>query len=98
MKLDQDAMRNYWMPFTGNRDFKTDPRVMVRGEGCYVWSHDGRKILDGSSGLFCCAAGHSRPEIAEAVYEQLKELSYAPPFQVAVMIIDSRFEPFPATD
>lgn len=83
MKLDQDSMRNYWMPFTGNRDFKSDPRVMVRGEGVYVWNQDGDRILDGSSGLFCCAAGHSRPEIAEAVHKQLQELAYAPPFQVA---------------
>ncbi len=83
MKLDQDSMYNYWMPFTGNRDFKSDPRVIVRGEGVYVWNQDGDRILDGSSGLFCCAAGHSRPEIADAVYEQLKELAYAPPFQVA---------------
>lgn len=83
MKLDQDSMYNYWMPFTGNRDFKSDPRVMVRGEGVYVWNQDGDRVLDGSSGLFCCAAGHSRREIADAVYEQLQELAYAPPFQVA---------------
>lgn len=83
MKLDQESMYNYWMPFTGNRDFKSDPRVMVRGEGVYVWNQHGDRILDGSSGLFCCAAGHSRPEIAEAVFAQLKELAYAPPFQVA---------------
>ncbi len=83
MKLDQESMYNYWMPFTGNRDFKSDPRVMVRGEGVYVWNQDGDRILDGSSGLFCCAAGHSRREIADAVFEQLKELAYAPPFQVA---------------
>lgn len=83
MKLDQDDMYNYWMPFTGNRDFKSDPRVMVRGEGVYVWNQDGDRVLDGSSGLFCCAAGHSRREIADAVYEQLQELAYAPPFQVA---------------
>jgi len=82
MKLDQDSMYHYWMPFTGNRDFKSDPRVMVKGEGVYVWNQDGDRVLDGSSGLFCCAAGHSRPEIADAVYEQLKELAYAPPFQV----------------
>jgi beta-alanine--pyruvate transaminase len=82
MKFDRESMHNYWMPFTGNRDFKTDPRIMVRGEGVYVWAHDGRKVLDGSSGLFCCAAGHSRPEIAEAVHRQLLELAYAPPFQV----------------
>lgn len=83
MKLDQDSMYNYWMPFTGNRDFKSDPRVVVRGEGVYVWNQDGGRVLDGSSGLFCCAAGHSRREIADAVYEQLRELDYAPPFQVA---------------
>jgi len=83
MKLDQDNMHNYWMPFTGNRDFKSDPRIIVKGEGVYVWNQDGDRVLDGSSGLFCCAAGHSRPEIADAVYAQLKELAYAPPFQVA---------------
>ena len=83
MKLDQDNMYNYWMPFTGNRDFKSEPRIMVRGEGVYVWNQNGDRVLDGSSGLFCCAAGHSRREIADAVYEQMKELAYAPPFQVA---------------
>ena len=76
------ALDYHWMPFTSNRDFKSDPRLMVRGEGVYVWNHHGDKLLDGSSGLFCCAAGHSRPEIAEAVYRQLTELAYAPPFQV----------------
>ncbi|MGA8260779.1 MAG: aminotransferase class III-fold pyridoxal phosphate-dependent enzyme [Arenicellales bacterium] len=83
MKLDQDSMYNYWMPFTGNRDFKADPRIMVRGEGVYVWNQNGDRVLDGSSGLFCCAAGHSRREIADAVHGQMKELAYAPPFQVA---------------
>lgn len=83
MKLDHDSMHNYWMPFTGNRDFKSDPRIMVRGEGVYVWNQDGDRVLDGSSGLFCCAAGHSRREIADAVHAQLTELAYAPPFQLA---------------
>ena len=81
-KYEVNTLENQWMPFTGNRDFKADPRLLVRGEGVYVWSHDGRRILDGSSGLFCCAAGHSRTEIAEAVHEQLKTLAYAPPFQL----------------
>jgi len=83
MKLDQQSMHNYWMPFTGNRDFKADPRVIVKAEGVYFWNDRGDRILDGSSGLFCCAAGHSRPEIAEAVYAQLQELAYTAPFQVA---------------
>ncbi len=77
-----DTLRYQWMPFTGNRDFKADPRIVVRGEGVYVWSQDERRILDGSSGLFCCAAGHSRPEIAAAVREQLETLAYSPPFQM----------------
>ncbi|MBL4690046.1 MAG: aspartate aminotransferase family protein [Rhodospirillales bacterium] len=70
------------MPFTANRDFKNDPRLIVRGEGVYYWDHKGGKILDGSSGLFCSAAGHCRPEIAEAVYKQLQENDFAPPFQM----------------
>ncbi len=83
MSINQDIDLSYhWMPFTANRDFKKDPRMVVKGEGVYYWSHDGRQILDGSSGLFCCAAGHSRTEIAEAVAEQLKELAYVPPFQI----------------
>lgn len=69
------------MPFTANRDFKDDPKLLVRGEGVYVWSHKGTKIIDGSSGLFCTPLGHCRPEIAEAVYAQLKELDYTPHFQ-----------------
>lgn len=76
-------MRNYWMPFTGNRDFKTDPRIFVRAEGVYYWNDKGDKIIDASSGLFCCAAGHCRKEIADAVYAQMQALDYSPPFQTA---------------
>ena len=83
MKYDLEFLENYWMPFTSNREFKADPRLVVRGEGMYMYSHDGERILDGSSGLFCCAAGHSRLEIAEAVYAQLKEAAYVPPFQLS---------------
>lgn len=83
MSAEQDIdFRNHWMPFTANRDFKLDPRIIVKGEGVHFWTPEGRQILDGSSGLFCCAAGHSRPEIAQAVAEQLQELSYVPPFQL----------------
>jgi len=70
----------YWMPFTPNREFKSDPRMVVRAEGMYYWSDDGKKIIDASSGLFCVAAGHGRPEIAEAVGKQLAELDFVAPF------------------
>ena len=83
MKYDPEFLENYWMPFTSNRDFKADPRIVVRSEGVYMYNDSEDRILDGSSGLFCCAAGHSRPEIAQAVHDQLKASAYVPPFQLA---------------
>src|SRR6185295_19769659 len=72
----------FWMPFTANRQFKSHPRLLVRAEGMHYWADDGRKILDGTAGLWCVNAGHGRPEIAEAVHEQLQTMDYAPPFQM----------------
>jgi len=73
----------YWMPFSSNRQFKDNPRVIVAAEGCYYRDADGRRIFDAMSGLWCCGFGHNRPEIAEAVNRQLLELDYAPAFQFA---------------
>ena len=70
----------YWMPFTPNRDFKHDPKMVVRAEGMYYWNERGDRILDGAAGLFCVAAGHGRREIADAVGAQLRELDYVAPF------------------
>jgi len=80
MKIAANSLDHYWLPFTANRAFKAQPRLYVRAEGMYLWSHNGTRVLDGASGLFCCAAGHGRKEIAEAVGKQLLELDYAPPF------------------
>ena len=74
------SLDELWMPFTPNRDFKADPRIVVRAEGMYYWNDRGEKIIDASSGLFCVAAGHSRREIAEAVHRQLSELDFVAPF------------------
>ncbi|MDE0308709.1 MAG: aminotransferase class III-fold pyridoxal phosphate-dependent enzyme [Acidiferrobacterales bacterium] len=79
MRLEMD---NLWMPFTSNRDFKADPRLISHAKGVYLYTPEGRQIIDASSGLFCCAAGHSRDEIATAVYRQLNELAYSAPFQL----------------
>ena len=79
--LTQTQLDAHWMPFTGNRDFKKDPRIIVSGEGNYYTSADGRKIFDGLSGLWTCGAGHSRPEISEAVSQQIKTLDLCPGFQ-----------------
>ena len=77
---DSHALDSFWMPFSPNKEFKAEPRLLVKGEGMYVWTAAGNKVLDASSGLFCVAAGHCRPEIAEAVYAQLKTLDYVAPF------------------
>jgi len=72
----------FWMPFTANRQFKADPRLLVAANGMYYRHEDGRQVLDGTSGLWCVNAGHGRPEIAEAVARQLETLDYAPSFQM----------------
>src|SRR6476620_6271019 len=72
----------FWMPFTANRQFKKAPRMLVAAEGMYYRTDDGRKVLDGTSGLWCCNAGHGRPRIVEAIQKQATELDYAPAFQM----------------
>ena len=71
----------YWMPYTANRAFQADPRMISRAEGAYLYDDGGRKIYDSLSGLWCCGFGHNRPEIAAAVSRQLQTLDYAPAFQ-----------------
>ena len=74
------SLDHLWLPFTPNRDFKAEPRMFVRAEGVHYFTPDGRKILDGSSGLFCVPLGHGRREIADAVHQQLLTLDYTPTF------------------
>jgi len=76
------SMDQLWMPFTANRQFKAAPRLLVSAQGMYYRSHDGRQILDGTSGLWCVNAGHGRPEISAAIAHQAQEMDYAPPFQM----------------
>ena len=70
------------MPFTANRQFKANPRLLVRAAGMHYWTADGRQILDGCAGLWCVNAGHGRKEITEAVSRQIATMEYAPPFQM----------------
>jgi beta-alanine--pyruvate transaminase len=79
--MPDERLESFWLPFTPNRHFKAEPRLLVGGSGVHLTSADGRTILDGVSGLFCTPAGQGRPEIAEAVHKQLLDLSYAPCFQ-----------------
>ena len=71
----------YWVPFTPNRDFKKNPRLIVGAKDMFYIAADGRKLLDGSAGLWCTNAGHNRDPIVEAIQAQAAELDYAPAFQ-----------------
>ena len=75
-------LESFWMPFSANRQFKRDPRMFVAADGMYYTTAEGRKVLDGTAGLWCVNAGHARKQIVEAVQAQVAELDYAPAFQM----------------
>ena len=83
MTVQHNTMSSFWMPFTANRDFLREPRMIQSAEGMYYTSSDGRRIMDGTAGLWCVNAGHRDPLIVEAVQKQVHELDYAPNFQFA---------------
>ena len=95
-------LRAFWMPFTANRQFKQAPRMLVGAEGMHYTTADGRQILDGTAGLWCCNAGHKRPKIVKAIQDQAEALDYAPAFQMghpkvfelANRLVDLAPEPF----
>ena len=87
MKLENPSVHaatldHFWMPFTANRQFKAAPRMLARAEGMFYWTPDGREVLDGTAGLWCVNAGHSRKPIVEAVQKQAATMDYAPPFSM----------------
>jgi beta-alanine--pyruvate transaminase len=81
-QLDRSQLEAFWMPFTANRQFKSNPRLLARASGMHYWTDDGRQVLDGCAGLWCVNAGHGRKEITEAVSAQIAQMEYAPPFQM----------------
>ena len=76
-------MDNQWLPFTPNRSFKESPRVIVAADGMHFTTHDGRKVIDGISSLWCVTAGHNRKPINEAIKKQLDTLDYSTAFQAS---------------
>jgi len=80
--MNRQDLESYWMPFTANRYFKENPVLITKAEGNYLIDQSGKKYFDGLSGLWCCGLGHSRTEINEAVARQIKEMDYAPSFNV----------------
>jgi beta-alanine--pyruvate transaminase len=73
---------HFWMPFTANRQFKARPRMLASAAGMYYTTDDGRQILDGTAGLWCCNAGHAHPRIVAAIQQQAATLDFAPVFQM----------------
>jgi beta-alanine--pyruvate transaminase len=75
-------MSSFWMPFTNNRDFKAQPRLLASAKGMYYRDVDGKEVLDGAAGLWCVPCGHGQPKIAAAIGEMASQLDYAPTFQM----------------
>lgn len=73
----------FWMPFTDNRSFKAAPRMLAAAKDMHYFTPDGRALLDGTSGLWCVNAGHTRAPIVEAIRQAAGELDYAPSFQIS---------------
>lgn len=76
-----NTLEPYWMPFTANRQFKSAPRIVAAAKDMHYVADDGRRLLDGSAGMWCVNAGHCRDKIVRAVQEQAAKMDYAPAFQ-----------------
>ena len=89
---------HYMHPFTAHGELaEKGARVMVKGEGIYLWDSEGKMLLDGMSGLWCINVGFGRKELADAAYKQLLELPYynsffntttIPPVQLAKLLAE----------
>ena len=82
LRLAPAELEAHWMPFTANRSFKSKPRMFVKAEGMHYTTDEGRTVLDGFAGLWCCNAGHGRKPIVEAIQKQAATMDYAPAFQM----------------
>jgi len=81
-ELATNNLEAFWMPFTANRQFKSQPRLLVGAEGMYYVSREGKRILDGIAGMWCVNAGHGRRKIVDAVRAQVEVMDYSPAFQM----------------
>ncbi len=83
MKLENDPLAAFWMPFTANRAFKAAPRLLASAKDMHYFASDGRAVLDGTAGLWCVNAGHCRAPIVEAIRKTAGELDFGPTFQMS---------------
>ena len=82
MTVTADNIDAYWMPFTANRDFKKQPRIIKGASGHHYTAADGTRIYDTFSGLWTSGVGHCHPKIVEAVQQQVATLDYCMTFQL----------------
>ena len=82
LQLKTNDLEAFWMPFTANKQFKSAPRLFSSAERMHYTTNDGRRVLDGTSGLWCVNAGHCRPKIVEAIQKQAATLDFAGTFQM----------------
>uniref|UniRef100_UPI003D116DDF aspartate aminotransferase family protein n=1 Tax=Roseibium sp. TaxID=1936156 RepID=UPI003D116DDF len=68
---------HHWHPFSDMKSLNEEgSRVITSADGVWLSDSEGNRIMDGMAGLWCVQVGHGRTEIADAVYKQMKELSY----------------------
>jgi len=70
---------NFFHPSTHLAEFargEAPQRVITGGKGCHIEDREGNRLLDAFAGLYCVNVGYGRPEIAEAIAEQARELAY----------------------
>jgi beta-alanine--pyruvate transaminase len=72
----------FWMPYTANRDFKKEPRIISGASGHYYTAADGSRLYDMFSGLWTSGVGHCHPKIVAAVQQQVASLDYCMSFQM----------------
>ena len=83
MAFNEFDLGSHWLPFTPNRHFRKEPRVFVAADGMQFTTHDGKKVIDGISSLWCVGAGHNRTPINDAIKRQVDTLDYATAFQAS---------------
>ena len=77
-----DQLAALWLPFTANRAFKAEPRLLATAKDMHYHTPDGRAVLDGTAGLWCVNAGHCRETIVEAIRHQAGVMDFGPTFQL----------------
>jgi adenosylmethionine-8-amino-7-oxononanoate aminotransferase len=67
-----------WHPFTQMQGFREEELLIItRGEGVYLYDLQGRRYLDGVSSLWTNVHGHRRPELDQAIREQLEQVAHS---------------------